>query len=108
MKPGFDMRREFDGLESAEDFLDYFGIEFDRQVVAVNRLHILQRFHDYLENGANESSPPSYGECRARLARAYEDFVRSDAMTERVFRVHRRAAGIACVPLSAIKRGGRK
>ena len=35
-------------LSSAEEFLEYFGIDFDGRVVQVNRLHILQRFHDYL------------------------------------------------------------
>jgi nitrogenase-stabilizing/protective protein len=35
-------------LVSAEDFLNYFGIEYDPSVVHVNRLHILQRYHNYL------------------------------------------------------------
>ena len=35
-------------LVSAEDFLDYFAVPYDPAVVHVNRLHILQRFHDYL------------------------------------------------------------
>jgi hypothetical protein len=35
-------------LSSAEDILDYFGITYDPAVVHVNRLHILQRFHDYI------------------------------------------------------------
>ena len=35
-------------LESAEDFLDFFGVAYDPAVVEVNRLHILQRFHQYL------------------------------------------------------------
>jgi len=35
-------------LESAEDFLNYFGVVFDPAVVHVNRLHILQRYHNYL------------------------------------------------------------
>ncbi|MER2623064.1 MAG: nitrogenase-stabilizing/protective protein NifW, partial [Accumulibacter sp.] len=35
-------------LSSAEEFLEYFDIDFDVRVVQVNRLHILQRFHDYL------------------------------------------------------------
>ena len=39
-------------LESAEDFLDHFGIAYDARVVQVNRLHILQRFHDYLAEAA--------------------------------------------------------
>ena len=39
---------DLDELSSAEDFLDYFGVEYLPSVVHVNRLHILQRFHDYM------------------------------------------------------------
>jgi nitrogenase-stabilizing/protective protein len=89
-------------LQSAEDFLTYFGIEFDKTVVQVNRLHILQRFHDYL-SGAGTT--PEYETWRYLLNRAYEDFVNSDARKEGVFRVFKRAQGIATVPIAAI--GGR-
>jgi len=92
---------EVAGLESAEEFLEYFGIAYDEAVVTVNRLHILQRFHDYLRGAG---SVPEYETWRGLLQRAYEDFVRSDARTEGVFRVFKRAQGIATVPLSAIGR----
>jgi nitrogenase-stabilizing/protective protein len=82
---------DLDELSSAEDFLDYFGVEYQPAVVHVNRLHILQRFHDYL---AEVSDMPQDEEARRRvyadlLNRAYGDFVRSDAVTEKVFRVFR-------------------
>lgn len=107
MLSDFDMQRDLAGLESAEDFLTHFGIEFSPDVVAASRLHILQRFHDYLEQHARVSAL-SLAACRDCLARAYSDFVRSDAITEKVFRVHRRAAGISIVPLSSIGKGARK
>lgn len=76
-------------LSSAEDFLDYFGIAYDPRVVQVNRLHILQRFHDYL--GAQPAPATDESAQRAHYARwlerAYGDFVTSDAQTEKVFRV---------------------
>ena len=102
-----DLHHDLDELESAEDFLEYFGIDYDPQVVTVNRLHILQRFHDYLGRSSAAGSS-SFAEQQECLARAYCDFVRSDAITEKVFRVHRRAAGIAFVPLSSIGRAGRE
>lgn len=79
-------------LESAEDFLGYFAIAYDPAVVHVNRLHILQRFHDYLAE--IEEEPDSVG-ARYRLYAdllqgAYRDFVGSDARTEKVFRVFQR------------------
>ncbi len=82
---------DMDELSSAEDFLDYFGIEYEQSVVHVNRLHILQRFHDYLD-GVNEM-PEDEEEKRqlyaGMLDSAYNDFVKSDAQTEKVFKVFR-------------------
>jgi len=43
-----ELDEELAELSSAEDFLEFFGVEYDPSVVHVNRLHILQRFHDYL------------------------------------------------------------
>lgn len=94
---------EITELEGIEDFLAYFDIAADASVVRVNRLHILQRFHDYLRN-AGADKIPDYGTWRDLLIRAHDDFVRSDALTEGVFKVFKRARGIATVPLSAIGR----
>ena len=81
---------EMEELESAEDFLQYFQLEYEPSVVHVNRLHILQRFHDYLEKAADEMPEDEtvkrvvYSKL---LMRAYQDFVESDAQTEKVFKV---------------------
>jgi nitrogenase-stabilizing/protective protein len=85
---------DMEELESAEDFLQYFGLSYDPSVVHVNRLHILQRFHDYLAQG--EAMLPededSLREVYQRLLeRAYSDFVVSDAQTEKVFKVFKMA-----------------
>ena len=86
-----DLDLDLEELSSAEDFLDYFGIGYDPAVVHVNRLHILQRFHDYLGDIEEEPADPTerhtlYADL---LLGAYEDFVNSDARTEKVFRVFR-------------------
>lgn len=98
-----DLQADLAELESAEDFLEYFNVSFDPAVLHVNRLHILQRFHNYLERGI-DTPTPSYEQYRAGLKQAYEDFVHSDALTEKVFRVHQRASGVSFVPLSSIVR----
>lgn len=91
-------------LVSAEDFLDYFGIEYDAAVVHVNRLHILQRFHDYL----GKATLPEEESARravyvANLQQAYQDFVKSDALTEKVFKVfHMHEPQTKFVPISSI------
>ena len=90
-------------LETAEDFLDHFGVAYDTAVVNRLRLHILQRFHDYL--GVHvKAGAGNRDDYHGWLMRAYQDFVASDALTEKVFRVHQRAAGIAKVSVAAIGR----
>ncbi len=86
-------------MVSAEEFLDYFGIPYDQKVVHVNRLHIMQRFHDYLNKGhaylseGGDAMPDDCSDAARRdiyqklLLRAYSDFVTSDAQTEKVFKV---------------------
>jgi nitrogenase-stabilizing/protective protein len=80
---------DMDELSSAEDFLDYFEIDYDPSVVHVNRLHILQRFHDYLSDISEmpESDDEKYQLYAGMLNSAYSDFVESDALTEKVFKV---------------------
>jgi nitrogenase-stabilizing/protective protein len=86
-----DFDLDLEELSSAEDFLAYFGVEYDPAVVNVNRLHVLQRFHDYLAD--IEDMPEDVTERwvlhKDLLDAAYRDFVVSDAVTEKVFRVFR-------------------
>lgn len=77
-------------LVSAEDFLEFFNVPFEPEVVQVNRLHIMQRYHDYLTSAGDLQDQPDllrravYSQL---LGRAYTDFVASDAQTEKVFKV---------------------
>ncbi len=84
-----DFECDLDELESAEDFLNYFNVAFEPSVVQVNRLHILQRFHDYLSEAEEEpnSVPARFALYAGLLRDAYQDFIDSDAHTEKVFRV---------------------
>lgn len=85
-----DFHDDLEDLASAEDFLNYFEVPYDEPTVHVNRLHILQRFHDYLDEAENtmpESVIARRAHYKALLEKAYQDFVDSDALTEKVFRV---------------------
>jgi len=86
-----DFELDLSELTSAEDFLDYFGIQYQPAVVQVNRLHILQRFHDYLDqiDEMPDSVQAKWALYADRLQAAYQDFETSDARTEKVFRVFR-------------------
>jgi len=90
MEDTLTLAEALDDLVSAEDFLDYFEIPYEPSVVHVNRLHILQRFHDYLARQAPNLPPEEElqrGIYRLWLERAYQDFVTSDSLTEKVFAV---------------------
>ena len=100
---------DLEDLESAEDFLQYFTVSYEPSIVHVNRLHILQRFHDYLLQ-ASDNMPDDEQAKRAvytkLLERAYQDFVESDAQTEKVFKVFNMGIGeplSVFVPLTDIK-----
>lgn len=82
---------DLDELSSAEEFLEYFGIAYEPSVVHVNRLHILQRFHDHIDGvePMPESDEQRHKIYADLLNRAYNDFVTSDALTEKVFKVFR-------------------
>lgn len=86
---------DLEDLETAEDFLTFLGVPFDRRVVNVNRLHILQRFHNYLASDTGIEGLDDEGMAtryRLHLQRAYQDFVTSSAITEKVFKVHQEQA----------------
>ncbi|NJD24180.1 MAG: nitrogen fixation protein NifW [Betaproteobacteria bacterium] len=90
MEDTLTLAEELEDLVSAEDFLEFFAVPYDPAIVQVNRLHILQRFHDYLGKQA-PNLPPDEAQQRAIyrlwLERAYQDFVHSDSLTEKVFAV---------------------
>jgi nitrogenase-stabilizing/protective protein len=47
---------EMEELESAEDLLQYFELEYAPVAVHVTHLHCLQDFHDYLQNAGDDIS----------------------------------------------------
>lgn len=94
-------------LESAEDFLNYFAIPYDAAVVQVSRLHILKRFQQYLahEGGVERLSAASaFATCRTLLARAHNDFVASNGIEQKVFKVFQTAQGEHRVAIEGLRR----
>jgi nitrogenase-stabilizing/protective protein len=93
-------------LSSAEDFLRHFGVPFDEHVLQVNRLHILKRFYQYLNQGdaaAGLDDAAQFGRYHDLLARAYQDFESSTPAREKVFKVFQTADGQQQVPLSTLR-----
>ena len=98
---------ELGKLSSAEEFFEALGVAFDPAVLRVKRLHILKRFQHYLgtDPGANCSEEEIQAFYRGALEAAYRDFVTSDALTERVFKVLQDAVPApAFVPIAALER----
>jgi len=87
-------------LSCAEDYFRFLGVSYDPAVLNVARMHILRRMGDNLrESGFEPDEEKARAYFRAHLERAYEDFVRSTPMRERVFKVHKDAVRSAVLPL---------
>lgn len=98
--------QQLKALSSAEDFLQYFGIPFDQQVVNVSRLHILKRFFQYIRQEnllAQTDEVGLFTQYRTQLAKAYADFVTSTPAQEKVFKVFQDVNGRQHVSLDSLK-----
>ena len=93
-------------LSSANEFLEFFGVEYDEAVVHVNRLHILKRFYQYLHKSEGLSGLGEiemFKRYRELLAQAYEDFVQSTPAREKVFKVFQDADGSRSVSVTSLR-----
>jgi nitrogenase-stabilizing/protective protein len=92
-------------LSSAEEFLNFLEVEYQQAVVNVNRLHILKRFNQYMARHTftGSSDAELKAEYRALLAQAYGDFVKSDAVTEKVFKVFQDATGVKSFSVDSLR-----
>jgi nitrogenase-stabilizing/protective protein len=80
---------DLEKLHSAEDFFAVLKVDYDPEVLQVCRLHILKRMGKYLAakdfTGASEQE--IFAQAHETLAQAYQDFVASRPIDERVFKV---------------------
>ncbi|HMK88963.1 MAG TPA: nitrogenase stabilizing/protective protein NifW [Methylocystis sp.] len=85
---------------SAEDFFALLSVDYDPKVVNVARLHILRRMGEYLfkEDFSAASEAEVAEHCRTFLQKAYDDFLKSSPIAERVFKVHKDAVKPAKPP----------
>ncbi len=74
---------------SAEDFFAELKVKYDPKVLGPARLHILKRMGQHLATEDFDDIPDRViaARCRTFLERAYEDFVTSSPLKERVFKV---------------------
>ncbi len=77
----------------AEDFFALLGVDYEPKVVNVARLHILRRMGQYLfsEDLCELDDATVTERCKEFLERAYQDFLKSTPIDERLFKVHKDA-----------------
>lgn len=94
--PAGDMLTRLKGASSAEDFFALLQVDYDAKVINVARLHILKRMSEYLTTEDFVDLPDSVvtARCTAALHRAYDDFVTSSPLQQRVFKVLKNAVAI--------------
>ncbi|MGJ5043480.1 MULTISPECIES: nitrogenase stabilizing/protective protein NifW [unclassified Bradyrhizobium] len=84
---------ELKKTSAAEEFFKLLGVDYDPKVLDVCRLHILRRMGQYLvsEDFSGVSSEDVAARCKSVLERAYQDFLVSTPLDQRVFKVLREA-----------------
>ena len=88
---------DLEGLSSAEEFFTFLDVPYEPTVVHVARLHILRRMGQYIKGSQIDGAFEGLGEdeirtlCREHLEQAYNDFVASSPIQERLFKVHKEA-----------------
>jgi nitrogenase-stabilizing/protective protein len=93
-------------FSAAEEFFNFLGVDYEPQVVHVNRLHILKRFQQYMYRDpvlAGLTEVEERASYQKLLAMAYADFVKSNAFTEKVFKVFQDTDGVQTVSVKKLK-----
>jgi nitrogenase-stabilizing/protective protein len=85
--------KQLSRTSAAEDFFHALDVAYDPKVLDVARLHILRRMGQYLvsEDFAGASDEDVTIRCKRFLEQAYQDFVASSPLEERVFKVLKEA-----------------
>ncbi|MFB6274753.1 MAG: nitrogenase-stabilizing/protective protein NifW [Halothece sp.] len=81
----------FQKLVNAEDYLQFFEIDYDPQLVNVNRLHILKQFslliREVDETFPEVSEAEKLEKYRLALEEAYQVFLTSSPLETKLFKV---------------------
>jgi nitrogenase-stabilizing/protective protein len=82
---------QFNRLVDAEEYFEFFELPYDAQIVNVNRLHILKKFSQYMKevdlNSPDLSKQEKLSQYRVALKRAYDVFLSSNALEQKLFKV---------------------
>ncbi|MBD2628032.1 nitrogenase-stabilizing/protective protein NifW [Trichormus variabilis] len=83
--------QEFNKLADAEEYFIFFQLPYDQQFVNVNRLHILKKFSQYMQEidntSPNLSDTEKLTQYSLALQKAYEVFIESTPHEQKLFKV---------------------
>ncbi|MGJ3252421.1 MAG: nitrogenase-stabilizing/protective protein NifW [Elainellaceae cyanobacterium] len=80
----------FNTLSTAEEYLQFFGLSYDPQIVNVNRLHILRKFSGLvreIDRDASLNDTERLAQYRVALQDAYVLFLTSSPLEQKLFKV---------------------
>lgn len=84
-------------LETAEDFFNYFGVEYDENILKPYRLHILKKFSLYMREVMSEpdfknNEEKLFTTLKSYLMLSYQQISENTPLKERLFKVHQEAS----------------
>lgn len=86
----------FNTLSTAEEYFEFFQLAYDPRVVSVNRLHILQKFSQFvkeIDRDATLSDSERLAHYRKALQNAYDLFLTSSPLQQKLFKVFKQKPG---------------
>lgn len=79
---------QFNQITDAEAYFTFFGLDYDPQIVHVNRLHILRKFSQLMADADQTQSEESLLQAyRQALQVAYNVFTTSNSVEQKLFKV---------------------
>ena len=79
---------QFTQLRDAEDYFRFFSLDYDPEVVNVNRLHILRKFSQLVKDqDKSQSEKQRLNTYRQALQTAYDLFLTSSSVEQKLFKV---------------------
>lgn len=79
---------QFNQLKDAEDYFQFFGLSYDPKVVNINRLHILRKFSQLVQDqDKSQSEEQKLNAYRQALQTAYNLFLTSSSVEQKLFKV---------------------
>ncbi|ADC89050.1 nitrogen fixation protein NifW [Thermocrinis albus DSM 14484] len=86
--------KDLESLRDAEDFFRYFNLEYDENILNPYRLHIMKKFSECIHKAMQHEDAPQdtiYENIRECLKQAYNSFLTTSPIEQRLFKVHKEA-----------------